>query len=473
MTSQQFLDDDESPPMPPLIQQPIMSTSVFYDETAKNADDDASENSNTLMNSKTYQRDLTTFLIQRACKNPTLANYFYWYLSIECEDHETIRKQDDHVKEMYENVREIFMKTLETGSTDLKIIHSNLKKQTSFIENLVKLVKLVAKESGTIARKTEKFEKLLSDSDEFKFNFTSFDPRPLPLDPEIFIKGIIPSKISLFKSALMPAKLTFITTNEQEYVAIFKHGDDLRQDQLILQMITLMDKLLRKENLDLKLTPYRVLATSTKHGFMQYIDSLTVAQASKEEGSILNFFKKYNPCETAPNGIQPEVIDTYIKSCAGYCVITYLLGVGDRHLDNLLLTKKGNLFHIDFGYILGRDPKPLPPPMKLSKEMVDAMGGINSEHYHEFRKQCYTAFLHLRRHANVMLNLFSLMTDASIPDIALEPDKAVKKVENNLKLNLTDEEAVQHLQNQLDISLTAVMPALVEQFHKFAQRFRY
>ena len=35
-----------------------------------------------------------------------------------------------------------------------------------------------------------------------------------------------------------------------------------------------------------------------------------------------------------------------------------------------LLYFAGNLFHIDFGYILGRDPKPLPPPMKLSKEMV-------------------------------------------------------------------------------------------------------
>lgn len=54
-----------------------------------------------------------------------------------------------------------------------------------------------------------------------------------------------------------------------EYEAIFKHGDDLRQDQLILQMITLMDKLLRRENLDLKLTPYKVLATSSKHGFLQ------------------------------------------------------------------------------------------------------------------------------------------------------------------------------------------------------------
>ena len=57
-----------------------------------------------------------------------------------------------------------------------------------------------------------------------------------------------------------------MTTTGEPYIAIFKHGDDLRQDQLVLQIITLMDKLLRKENLDLKLSPYRVLATSTTHG---------------------------------------------------------------------------------------------------------------------------------------------------------------------------------------------------------------
>ncbi len=41
----------------------------------------------------------------------------------------------------------------------------------------------------------------------------------------------------------------------------------------------------------------------------------------------------------------------------------------------------GKVFHVDFGYILGRDPKPMPPPMKLSKEMVEAMGGTGSEQF--------------------------------------------------------------------------------------------
>ena len=428
------------------------------------------------------QSDLATFLIHRAIKNETLANYLYWYLLVEIEEHQsqgtsesnssqTPVTVDNKYYNTYFNVMSWLSKRLQHGGPELKQRRESLMAQQRFMEHLVTLMKEVSKDKGDRIKKIERLQHLVRTTKLDKGStFVNFGPLPLPLDPDVKIKGIIPEKCTLFKSALMPSRLSFLTTDEQEYVAILKYGDDLRQDQLILQTITLIDKLLRRQNLDLKLTPYRVLATSSKHGFVQYIDSMSVAEVLKSySDSIQKFFRFQSPNDSAPYGISPDVMETYVRSCAGYCIITYLLGVGDRHLDNLLLTRKGNLFHIDFGYILGRDPKPFPPPMKLSREMVEGMGGVNSEHYQKFQKFCYTAFQILREHANLILNLFTLMVDATIPDIALEPDKTVKKVQDKFRLDLSDEEAVHYIQGLIDVSATAVMASLVEQVHKFAQ----
>ncbi|KAF8793703.1 Phosphatidylinositol 3-kinase catalytic like protein [Argiope bruennichi] len=388
---------------------------------------------------KNMDTDLATFLIERACANETLANYFYWYLIIEVEEPDNHNKENQ-VKKMYHDVMKRFSLTLQRGPPEYKRRKELLYRGRDFVEKLLSLLKTVARESGGRRKKTERLQALLLDKDIHKIDFLNFEPLPLPLDPSVKVKGIIPEKTTLFKSALMPTRLTFLTVDDKEYVTIFKLGDDLRQDQLILQTIFLMDKLLLHENLDLKLTPYRVLACSSKHGFVQYIESSAINTIIDEYKDIQSYLRAQAPSENGAFGIAAEVMENYVKSLAGYCVITYLLGVGDRHLDNLLLTKTGKLFHIDFGYILGRDPKPMPPQMKLSKEMVDAMGGIHSDFYNIFRQHAVTAFLILRRHGNLFLNLFSLMVDASVPDIAVEPDKTVKKVQDKFRFDLSEEE---------------------------------
>lgn len=50
-------------------------------------------------------------------------------------------------------------------------------------------------------------------------------------------------------------------------------------------------------------------------GFLQFIESTTVAEVLESEGSIHNFFRKHHPNETGPYGISPEVIDSYVRSC--------------------------------------------------------------------------------------------------------------------------------------------------------------
>ncbi len=260
------------------------------------------------------------------------------------------------------------------------------------------------------------------------------------------------------------------------YRIIFKNGDDMRQDQLIIQMIRLMDAQLKRVGLDLCLTPYAVLATGMSSGVMEMVlESLPVsAVMEKYRGNpVQSFFREKHPgAEGSEYGIDPEVMDTYVKSCAGYCVITYLLGIGDRHLDNIMLRSDGHLFHIDFGYIFGRDPKPLPPPMRITKEMIDGMGGPESRNYSRFRSYCCQAYNILRKSANLVTVLLTLMRDAGIEDLHPDPITTIAKLHEKFRVDIDDEAADAVFLRLVDDSVAAMFPAFFEMLHKIRVAMR-
>ena len=99
---------------------------------------------------------------------------------------------------------------------------------------------------------------------------------------------------------------------------------------------------------------------------------------------------------------------------------TYLLAIGDRHLENLMVTNNGHMFHLDFGFIMGKNPPNKDkwvPPIRINKPMVLGMGGQKSPGYEEFKSKTIDAFLYLRNYRLYLINQLTLMVDAGIADL--------------------------------------------------------
>ena len=254
---------------------------------------------------------------------------------------------------------------------------------------------------------------------------------------------------------------------------IYKSGDDLRQDQLVVQLFSLMDRLFKREHLDLRITAYQVLPTSATNGLIEFVPgSYPISQVIKEHGTVHRFLSLRHTNVKGPYKLNPAVFSNYIRSNAGYAVMTHVLGIGDRHMDNLMLTGDGRLFHIDFGYILGRDPKFSTAPLVLSRAMVDGLGGNDSIHYREFVTLCGEAFNILRKSANLLLSLIHLMAGSAIPDIRSDPEKAILKVQERLMLGVDDATAAAAMEQMLAAAQAAVLPKIAEVQHRVAQGWR-
>lgn len=73
----------------------------------------------------------------------------------------------------------------------------------------------------------------------------------------------------------------------------------------------------------------------------------------------------------------------YTRSTAAISILGHILGLGDRHLHNIILdTERGEVVHIDLGIAFEQGktlPIPERVPFRLTRDLVDGMGLLGTE----------------------------------------------------------------------------------------------
>ena len=130
-----------------------------------------------------------------------------------------------------------------------------------------------------------------------------------------------------------------------------------------------------------------------------------------------------------------------------------MLGIGDRHNDNIMVSRSGHLFHIDFGHFLGLSPfhlflslfsfalfcfvflilktgklkywagiKRERAPFIFTPDFAYVLGGKDSAAFARFVQLCCRSYNILRHHSHLFINLFAMMLSTSIPELQTADD---------------------------------------------------
>ena len=408
---------------------------------------------------------LSRLLLRRALLNRKIGHIFFWHLR--CELH----------SQSYPIVR--FGLLLEAFCRGLGPYLKDLIKQVEALDKLTTLT-FSLKERGSSSDNA----RFLMRQPDYAQSLSYFQS---PLENNVIFGELDAGECRVMNSAKKPLWLVWQNPDQlasiqyNSHAIIFKNGDDLRQDMLTLQVIRIMDHIWRMEGMDLRMTPYSCLATGNQVGIIEVVrNSKTVFDIQKQASRLASMqidssqlFKWIRDHNNANADSLEQAIQSFTLSCAGYCVATFILGIGDRHPNNIMVCESGQIFHIDFGHFLGHFKKKFGVsrervPFVLTEDflLVISKGKENPKKSKEFAKfkvktfkknqnptaelkpfffhqeLCGEAYLALRQHANLLITLFTMMLPAGIAE--LQSIDNIGYLRQTLAVEKSKEEALEY-----------------------------
>ncbi|GAA28095.2 phosphatidylinositol-4 5-bisphosphate 3-kinase [Clonorchis sinensis] len=420
---------------------------------------------------------LSRFILFRALRNPLqIGLQFFWLL-----------RSEIHLPDM----RLKFGLLLEAFCRGSGPLLTFLARQVTALKRL-ETISARVKEHGNEDEQRAQFRKEISRAEARRD--LQWLPSPMCLSQRL--GELVVGKCDVKRSKKRPLWLVWTNPDRlaihhlSQYQLIFKHGDDLRQDILTLQLLRVMDRIWKDEGMDMCLVPYGCLATGPEMGLIQAVRNAKTVMAIQRERLraalqidntqlfkwLTRHVRKSSSGGSTPTNHElgvpyDRLIQNFTRSCAGYCVATFVLGIRDRHPDNIMVDTSGRLFHIDFGHILDNRKKKFGitrerVPFVLTKDFITVIahgnadvvlgapvtdtggGGSRDIHLQKFAQLCAGAYMLLRKHANILLTLFAMMLPSGLPELTSVCD--LEHVRKTLAVEMDDSQALAYFHSKFN-----------------------
>ncbi|OZJ02458.1 hypothetical protein BZG36_04099 [Bifiguratus adelaidae] len=270
-----------------------------------------------------------------------------------------------------------------------------------------------------------------------------------PNEPFVRIGHFLPT-LTVFTSKQRPRKLTIVGSDGQDNTFLLKGHEDLRQDERVMQTFALINTLLKADpetvNKQLFIDSYPITPLSHTSGlaaFLKNSDTLhTLIRDHREQRKILLNIEHRLMLQMAPDWdhltlmqkveVFQNALDNttgqdlyrilwlksqnseawlerrsnYTRSLALMSMVGYMMGLGDRHPSNIMLSRdSGKVIHIDFGdcfeIAMQREKYPEKVPFRLTRMLIYAMEVSGIEGH--FRITCENVMRVLRTNKDSLM----------------------------------------------------------------------